>query len=225
MNTEMPDILTNFNSIEPEALERCAMTMAAKLEARRVAEKALYDALYRDDSTEDDPLEKFQKRAKASSTSEFLALREALRLAEEAVDAEEAPNLKSSTNILVNPDDKTILSVTAEGQVILLGHTMDDDDEMTSERCMVFVDRAMYHIAIDAWLDHKAWYYARDYFGGEGCIIFTGQIKPDRFWLRSDHWSGGLLDGHEEENLRTMVGCTVVKAYTAITFDVDMEHG
>jgi hypothetical protein len=109
--------------------------------------------------------------------------------------------------------------------VILLGEKVDDDDEMTRERCMVFVDRAMYHIAIDAWLDHRSWYYGRDYFAGEGCIIFTGQIKPDRFWLSGYHWSGGLLNGHEEENLGAVVGDTVVNAYTAITFGVDMEHG
>ena len=111
-----------------------------------------------------------------------------------------------STDICVNPDDKTIFSVTPEGQVILLGNTVDDDDEMTRERCVVFVDRAMYHIAIDAWLDRKAQYHAHDYFGGEGCIIFTGLIKPDRFWLRCDQWTGGLLDGHEVENREVMVG-------------------
>ena len=88
MNTEIPDVIANDNSTKPEALERCAVTMAAKLEARRIAEKALYDALYRDDSIEDDPSEKLHKRVKASSTSEFVVLREALRMAEEAVDAE-----------------------------------------------------------------------------------------------------------------------------------------
>jgi hypothetical protein len=67
--------------------------MAAKLEARRVARKALYDALYRG------PSERLRNRVDASLTDEFIALEKDLLVAEEAVDAEKALNPKSSTEI------------------------------------------------------------------------------------------------------------------------------
>jgi hypothetical protein len=112
--------------------------------------------------------------------------------------------------ISVDPDGRHILSVAPDGRVILDAERYDDEDPgAPSEPCLLLVSRAVYHAAIDAWLDGKAIYGRYGQFAGVGCIYFLGYSKePGQYWRRGDDDKSVAVD-----------------AYSVETFAVDMEHG
>ena len=100
-----------------------------------------------------------------------------------------------------------VLAAT-DREVILRGRQYSNATDERIE-CVLYVPRALYHVAIDAWLDAKAKYFAhRDEFCGVGAVEWSSLTRRQgRMWLATE-------DGPQN-----------VLAYDAAGFVVDMEHG
>jgi hypothetical protein len=118
------------------------------------------------------------------------------------------------TTIMVDPDDKHILSAD-EHDAFLLGRVD------YKERC-VFVPRSVYLAALSKWLDGKAKYREiyQGGFAGVGWITFDdAELQKDAHHYLND------FDEVDPDDESCEVRAVEVPTYRGEAFDIDMEHG
>lgn len=106
----------------------------------------------------------------------------------------------SDRTISFSFDEVNIISATMD-DVVLQGTT-----DYYNEPCIIYMNRAMFHNAIDEWLNQKQSYYERySYYCGAGNVIIKHKDLKKKAYL---HTVDKKVDTHR-----------------AISFTIDMEHG